>query len=78
MKLCFNTGFIACKKMCYRQLYNADQPIVYPVRTLHCLGKSTAAKCALALLGQHKAGNIMKIKATSEHILCIERIVNSS
>ena len=44
---------------------------------VQCTGKSTAAKCALALFGQHRVGNIMKTKAPSESI-CAERIANST
>ena len=43
----------------------------------HFLGKSTAAKCALALVGQHNVGYFMKTKGISDSI-CAERISNSS
>ena len=40
-------------------------------------GKSTAARCALPVCGQHNVGHMMKTKSTSDS-LCIERCASST
>ena len=40
-------------------------------------GKSTAARCALSVCGQHNVGHMMKTKSTSDS-LCIERCASST
>ena len=40
-------------------------------------GKSTAARCALSVCGQHNVGHLMKTKSTSD-TLCLERCTAST
>lgn len=41
------------------------------------VGKSTALKCALSVVGQVEDGHVMKTKSTSD-VLCMERCIKST